>query len=250
MRYPTVFWDIDGTIFHGDDPPGGFDGCPTLKETAETGPLRAEHVLRMFGHQPPADLPRIIDDLFGELRERHGRCYSIEMLAEALYQRLGLEHRAGERLLMADAIWGARYKEWVFEGCADALAALHRAGVSMGVITNNMATGRMVRGALAGVGLAGFFGPVVCSCEVGALKPDPRIFNAALAAASPPAKDSGAVLYVGDNPVADVEGAVAAGWDAALHLTDPAAAPPPSKAVLTFTDYQDVVELVLGERAG
>ena len=197
MQYPNVFWDIDGTIFHGDDPPEGFDGCPSLKETSETRPRRAEHVLRLFGHRPPSDLPFVLGELEAELRERCARGYSIEILAEALYQRFGLEHRTEERLMMADAIWGVRYRAWVFDGCADALARLHRAGVSMGVITNNSATGRMVRGALAGVGLDRFFGPVICSCEVGAGKPDPRIFKAALAAAAPPSKSSGAVLYVG-----------------------------------------------------
>ncbi len=147
---------------------------------------------------------------------------------------------------LADAIWGPRYQGWLFEGCREELAPLHQAGVRMGVITNNAATGKMMRNALTSVGIINFFGPVICSCDVGAQKPSRQIFNVALTnLPPPPTSNQGEILYVGDNPIADVEGAVACGWDAALHLTGPDAEPPANKAVLTFSNYQDLVKLVL-----
>lgn len=247
IRYPVVFWDIDGTIFRDGDPPGGFGDAPSKDAMARAAHQRAEQVLRLFSHQPPADLPRVIAGLDEELRARHGMRYSIETLAGALYERLGLAGRREEHLLLADAFWGPRYRGWLYPGCAEALTTLHRAGVRMGVITNNTATGRMMRGALAAVGLADCFGPVVCSCDIGAKKPDPRIFNAALAALAPPPGNSGAVLYVGDSPANDLAGALASGWDAALHLGEGGAAADTDRAVLAFTDYRQVVSLVLGE---
>ncbi|MDA0747692.1 MAG: HAD hydrolase-like protein [bacterium] len=51
------------------------------------------------------------------------------------------------------------------------------------------------------------------------------------------------MLYVGDHLEKDINGSRAAGWDAALHLTGSTA--PQSKAVLAFTNYQDLVHLIL-----
>jgi 2-haloalkanoic acid dehalogenase type II len=64
---------------------------------------------------------------------------------------------------------------------------------------------------LARIGLAGYFEHSLGAREAGAAKPDPRIFQALLARAGlSPAE----VLYVGDEPVADIEGARAAGLPA------------------------------------
>ena len=245
MRYPIVFWDSGGTIFHSSDRPDGFAGCPSPGDIRKNRAFRAGHALEMFGHTPPPDLPRVIDDLEAGLRPRHGARYSLEALAEGLYDQLGIAQRREEALLLADALGGPRYRAWLWDGVADALAALHRAGILMGVIADTNLTGRMMRRALAGVGLADFFGPVVCSCDFGVQKPDRRIFETALAVLAPSAASSGPVLYVGDNLTKDIDGAAAYGWDAALHLTTPAN--PQSKAVLTFRDYRDLVRLVLGE---
>jgi putative hydrolase of the HAD superfamily len=54
---------------------------------------------------------------------------------------------------------------------------------------------------------------VVCSSHAGSAKPDPAIFGAALAALDVPAS---ATLHAGDDPVADVLGARAAGLSAVL----------------------------------
>ncbi len=248
MRYKIVFWDIDGTIFHGDDPPEGFVGCPSMAENRRTAIRRAEQVLSMFGHQPPADLQPIITHLHQSLSDQLGLCFNLEILAGRLYEHLGLTARKEESLLLADALWGPRYRPWLYRGCAESLHALHRAGVSMGVITNNSATARMIRNALTGVGLADCFRSITCSCEAGARKPDSRIFNTALAAHPARPESRGKVLYVGDNPLADIEGATACGWDAALHLTAHEAAPRPSQAVISFTDYRQLREFILNHK--
>jgi putative hydrolase of the HAD superfamily len=63
------------------------------------------------------------------------------------------------------------------------------------------------------VGLADGLDGVVTSAAVGARKPDPRIFAAALELAGCPAAEA---LHVGDTPAEDVEGARAAGVRALL----------------------------------
>lgn len=245
MKYPTVFWDSGGTIFHSADRPEGFADAPSPGEVRENRAFRTAHALEMFGHAPPPDLSRVIDALEADLRTRHGARYSLETLAEGLHAQLGIIQRKEESLLLADALGGPRYRTWLWDGVADALAELHRAGVRMGVIADTHLSGRMMRNAMTGVGLADFFGPIICSCDLGVQKPDPRIFAAALAALAPPAPSDGPVLYVGDNPVKDIDGATSFGWDAALHPTAPIDSR--GKAVLSFGNYDDLVRLILAE---
>ena len=66
---------------------------------------------------------------------------------------------------------------------------------------------------LARVGLANGLDGVVTSAAIGARKPDPRLFEAALEVAGCAADEA---LHVGDTPTEDVEGAKAAGIRALL----------------------------------
>lgn len=69
---------------------------------------------------------------------------------------------------------------------------------------------------VAALGLAPYFSAVVTSAALGWEKPNPRMYAAALAAAGDPDE----VWMVGDNPVADVAGAEAAGIRAILVRGD------------------------------
>lgn len=72
---------------------------------------------------------------------------------------------------------------------------------------------------------------VVVSQRVGAIKPHPAIFRAAEAALGAAAGGAplspASILHVGDDPVADVAGARAAGWPAALVRSRPPDSPLP-----------------------
>jgi putative hydrolase of the HAD superfamily len=88
------------------------------------------------------------------------------------------------------------------------LAALKERGLRLGVISN---WDERLPTLLERLDLSPFFDAVVCSSEVGVEKPDRRIFAAALSRLGVlPA----AALHVGDSPLEDVEGAVAAGMEA------------------------------------
>lgn len=95
--------------------------------------------------------------------------------------------------------------QWqAYDDSLPVLRALRAAGVRTALVSN---VGIDVRGVLERTGLAEELDAVVLSCEVGAVKPDRRIFETAMAQlGSEPAHS----LMVGDSPVADV-GAVAAG---------------------------------------
>ncbi|HWH15926.1 MAG TPA: HAD family hydrolase, partial [Miltoncostaeaceae bacterium] len=104
------------------------------------------------------------------------------------------------------------------------LAALHAAGTRT-VVVSDWDCGLGAH--LAGAGLLPTLDGVVTSAEVGAAKPDGRVFAAALARAGVAAHEA---LHVGDDPVRDVAGARAAGIPALL--VDRRGAVPPAPHVL------------------
>lgn len=100
----------------------------------------------------------------------------------------------------------ARPDPWrVFDDVVPALTALRRRGLRLAVVSN---WDDRLRPLLRALDLERFFDVIAVSCEVGAHKPDPRIFAwATQALGVPPA----ATLHVGDNWDADVGGARRAG---------------------------------------
>ena len=85
----------------------------------------------------------------------------------------------------------------------------------LGVVTNG--AGVTQRGKLERLGILPFFEPVIVSGEAGCRKPNVEIFELAIKD-WPLARQE--VLFIGDDPLADVEGARAAGLRA-LQVTSP-----------------------------
>ena len=86
---------------------------------------------------------------------------------------------------------------------------LRAAGVRVAAVSN--AEGGLAD-LMAEIGLAPLFEAIIDSHLVGVAKPDPRIFRIALeriGEAEPPV-----AVHIGDSWAADVEGALAAGWNA------------------------------------
>ena len=104
--------------------------------------------------------------------------------------------------------------EVVLGGVPEALAKLRAMGLRIVVVSNANGT---LRAKLGRLGLEGLVDAILDSHEVGVEKPDPRIFEIALAAAGVAPE---AAIHVGDLYEVDVVGARAAGIRAVL--VDPA----------------------------
>jgi putative hydrolase of the HAD superfamily len=80
-------------------------------------------------------------------------------------------------------------------------------------LLSNYPDGEAIRASLRRTGLAPFFEAVVVSADVGRVKPHPAVFGevARRLALAP-----GAAVLVGDNWLADIQGARRAGWQAVL----------------------------------
>ena len=98
----------------------------------------------------------------------------------------------------------------LFPGVLDAVLRMKDMGCRTGLISN---WDERLPEVLDGHGLLPHLDPVVISAVVGAEKPDPRIFRAALDAAGVPPERA---LMVGDDREADYEGARAVGMSAVL----------------------------------
>ncbi|HEX7237046.1 MAG TPA: HAD-IA family hydrolase [Gammaproteobacteria bacterium] len=92
------------------------------------------------------------------------------------------------------------------EDVANTLRELRARGLKLGVITNGQTP--LQRRKLAALALDGSFDTILVSGEEGVRKPDAEIFRRALARIDVEARDA---MFVGDHPIADVEGSHRAG---------------------------------------
>lgn len=95
---------------------------------------------------------------------------------------------------------------------------------------------------LAAIGLAPYFEHTLAAREAGVLKPDPRIFTQLLERAGAAPQRA---LHVGDDVVADVEGARAAGITPVWINRSGEPWPHPSYLPLTIRSLVELVDLVL-----
>jgi putative hydrolase of the HAD superfamily len=97
-----------------------------------------------------------------------------------------------------------------FDDVVPTLTRLRAAGVSV-IAVGNCAP--WDSGGIAATGLAPLLDEVFCSFQIGAAKPDPRIFRHVQTAIGAKPEE---ILHLGDTPTADVQGATSAGWSALL----------------------------------
>ena len=149
------------------------------------------------------------------LRDLRGRC--AEVLRDALPSSPRLAAIPGTELVRA-LLGALRFEP--YPDALPALSALRQEGLRVVVVSNwdCSLSEILARGGL-GSGLDG----VVASAAAGARKPDPAIFQSALALAGAEPEQA---VHVGDSPAEDVAGARAAGVRALLLLRDPAATAP------------------------
>jgi putative hydrolase of the HAD superfamily len=119
---------------------------------------------------------------------------------------------------------------------------LSRRGYLLGIIANTI-TETEIPDYLEAEGLTGYFKTVVLSSKMGIRKPNPEIYwEAARRIGVEPAK----CVYVGDNPVRDVEGTRAAGYGMFILFYEPAtlAKEPPVGEVKPDFTIREMTELL------
>ncbi len=167
-----------------------------------------DRALARTPHRPPPDdredLERFLDTIWEGARisdPASSRDLSFAAHARVFHELLQ-SGPAVDRPL-ADALYDVLLDTWhAYEDAAPALVALRDLGMRICLLSN---AGLPVRDVLAREHLLDLANAVVLSYEVGFVKPDPRIFRAALDALDLPAESA---LMVGDNAHDDGGGAV------------------------------------------
>lgn len=119
---------------------------------------------------------------------------------------------------------------------------LSKRGYKLGIIANTI-TETEIPDWLETDGLTKYFGTVVLSSKIGIRKPNPEIYlEAARRIGSEPSK----CVYVGDNPVRDVEGVQDAGFAMSIILIEPATLKkePPSDKIKPDKIIKELSELL------
>ncbi len=189
----AVLFDFSGTLFRFTDQPEWF--AELHDENGQ--PLHLDHQMELIRRMTqPVGLPAAVEDddrISWERRDldpaEHRRAYlailrasglSVPGQAESLYERV-----------LDPASWEP------FDDTATVLRGLKSAGVPVGIVSNIAFD---VRKVLERVGLRDLVDAYALSYEVGAIKPNPRIFEAALDELGIAGYDA---LMIGDSSEAD-----------------------------------------------
>ncbi len=233
----VVFWDFDGTLALA---PGLWrkavwnELLATLPDTSCSP--ESVHPLTESGfpwHEPEVDhRPLILPGAWWAHMERH---------FAGMYRRLGIEDGlAGEMAgrIRARILDLANYS--LLPGAAETLRACRERGCENWLFSNHVPELERI---VAGLGLRDRFDGCVVSANIGWDKPNPEAFRIALEMAGDPE-----IRYmVGDNPVADIDGAKRAGMTAIriAHGTAGAATPPGLlPADFTCTRLPDILDCI------
>ena len=110
----------------------------------------------------------------------------------------------------------------VFPDVPPMLEVLRKAGIKLGIVTNASQPMTMRDAELKAHGLIAYFPDCrLSAADAGYLKPDARIFTCALERLGTTPDET---IFIGDNPDADIAGALSVGMKAVLRVTDRATA--------------------------
>ena len=202
-----VLFDLGSTLIHT---PHDLNWAVTFNR------MRADLLARLRAEgcevEPAAFHARFAERVreFDEQRQTDWVEYTAGFILSATLEELGAPPPTPELVANALAAYYG-YSESLWQpvpGLHETLAALRRAGLRLGLISN-AGDGENVARLLRNAGLEGAFEPELVSARVGLRKPNPAIFRLALEAWPGVGPDE--VVMVGDTLGADILGAQLAG---------------------------------------
>ena len=205
VRIQGVLFDIDDTLIDLNSAAiRGFHRM-TQQDFAHLAPDAREHIARDYADDGAGAYERYMSGeltFLGQRAERIRRAYGLANVQAPVAEALGAWSAEYERSVRS--MWEP-YPD--VHACLDSLEAL---GIPYGAVSNNIESyqrDKLVASGLERIEL------VVGSDTAGAPKPDPRPFHEGCRLLGTEISET---LYVGDNPINDVQGALNAGLQAIL----------------------------------
>jgi putative hydrolase of the HAD superfamily len=237
----VIFFDAVGTLIETSGCVGGIYSRMALEFGFEADPrILQRNFEASFRRQPPLAFPAWTPEAaLIELEKNWWRDFVREV-----FDGLGSFPRFEE--FFGEIFERFRGREFwsVYDDVAPTLAELKRRGLKLGVISN---FDSRLYDVLRACRLDHFFDSVHISTRVGAAKPDAAIFQAALNHYAIEARQA---WHVGDNLREDVEGAMAAGVNAALLDRDNRFAENAPAPRITSLDQLATLFVLLANRQG
>lgn len=213
MTPKAVLFDLGNTLWHIPEPP------PVQKVREETM-RRIFALLGSWGIEPGGELHFLGRDIrmvigAADRAAYEGDCLSPDfptLVGEVAADKgLDLSREESEQLWAAWNLGGPFFGRRLFGDAIETLSTLRDRGYRLGCVTNRSFCGPAFMEEIEENGLGDLFGTIAISCDVGYMKPHPKIYQHALEAIGVGPEDA---VMVGDSLRADIGGAQALGMTA------------------------------------
>jgi HAD superfamily hydrolase (TIGR01549 family) len=208
MTIRVVLFDLGETLWH-------FPKLPPVEIIRGETVHRISDLLRSWDVQPAGELFFLGRDIRFAIEKATDEAYWGDLVSPD-YPTLAKQVAAEKGLSISDEqaveLWhtwnlgGVFLGRQLYEGVLETMRWLREHGYRIGAVTNRGLGGEPFREELRHHGLLEFFEVLSISCEVGYLKPDPRLFQHALGELGVRPEET---VMVGDSLRADVGGAKA-----------------------------------------
>jgi HAD superfamily hydrolase (TIGR01549 family) len=219
MAPKAVLFDLGNTLWHIPEPP------PVEAIRNETV-RRILDLLRSWDVEPDDGLRFIGRDIRLAITAADREAYESDAVSPdfaGIVRQVGASHGLSLTPAQAERLWhtwnleGAFFGRRLFDGAIEALDALRGRGLRLACVTNRAFGGPAFMAEVEEHGLAPYFDVMSVSCEVGYMKPHPKLYHHALEALDVEPSDA---VMVGDSLKADVAGSQALGMTAVWRRHD------------------------------
>ncbi len=221
FKFRAVVFDVYGTLLEA--PAGG------VKPDPAADPMLREIITR-FGHEPPVSPSSALHTAVRRAHEISDKAFP-EIDLQAIWREvleLAPDHDAYELVLEIEAAWHPAQQ---FPGVTEILEKLSASGKPLGILSNAQCN------TLPSLGcLAEHFSPdlTILSFQHGIAKPSPALFELLVARLTQRGIPPHETLYIGYDPLHDIEPAALCGFATALYTGHPQS----WRAGACFPDYE------------